>query len=130
MVYKSLSHWKALENMITNVCHPNVYTKHFLVQPNILPMSFGASVMNEGSFAQVSCIVPEGDEPLSISWSFHGTEVTTDPGIITSPLGTRGSSLMIPTVGHRHSGDYTCKAKNSAGVASETVQLMVNGQFW
>ena len=92
-------------------------------------MSFGANVMNEGSFAQVSCIVPVGDEPLSISWSFHGAEVTTDPGIITSPLGTRGSSLMIPQVGHRHSGHYTCKAKNAAGVASATVELMVNGQL-
>ena len=93
-------------------------------------MSFGTNVMNEGSFAQVSCIVPQGDEPLSISWSFHGAEVTTDPGIITSPLGTRGSSLMIHSVGHRHSGNYTCKAKNIAGDVSETVQLVVNGQFW
>ena len=34
----------------------------FAVRPRILPMSFGATIMNEGSFAQVSCIVPEGKE--------------------------------------------------------------------
>ena len=92
-------------------------------------MTFGASIMNEGSFAQVSCIVPVGDEPLTISWSFHGAEVTTDPGvgIITSPLGTRGSSLMIPSVGHNHRGNYTCSARNIAGIFSQTVHLSVNG---
>ena len=72
---------------------------------------------------------PKGDEPLLISWSFHGAEVTTDPGvgIVTTPLGTRGSSLMIPSVGHRHRGNYTCNAKNGAGKFSQTVQLKVNG---
>ena len=92
-------------------------------------MSFGANILDEGSFAQVSCIVPKGDEPLSISWSFHGAELKTDPGvgIITSPLGNRGSSLMIPSVGHRHAGNYTCNAKNNAGSFSQTVQLSVNG---
>ena len=101
----------------------------FLVKPLILPMTFGAEVMNEGSFAQVSCIVPEGDEPLTISWSFHGAEVTTDPGvgIITTPLGTRGSSLMLSSVGHRHRGNYTCNARNEAGSSTQTVQLSVNG---
>ena len=55
--------------------------------------------------------------------------MTTDPGvgIVTTPLGTRGSSLMIPSVGHRHRGNYTCNAKNGAGKFSQTVQLKVNG---
>ena len=84
--------------------------------------------MDEGGFAQVSCIVTKGDEPLSISWTFHGSHITSDLGIMTTPLGTKGSSLMIPSVGHSHRGNYTCQAFNAAGTRSKTVELKVNGR--
>ena len=83
--------------------------------------------MNEGAFAQVSCIVTQGDQPLSISWSFHGSNITSDLGIITTPIGQQGSMLMISSVGHKHRGTYTCKASNEAGVRTESVELNVNG---
>ena len=100
--------------------------------PKILPLSFGAQIMNEGAFAQVSCIVTEGDQPLKISWSFHGNNISSDLGINTMALGPSGSALLIPSVGHRHRGNYTCKASNPAGVRSQTVELKVNGResFW
>ena len=91
-------------------------------------MSFGQDILNEGGFVQVSCIVTEGDEPLIITWSFHGHALSADLGIITTPLGTRGSSLMIPQVGHRHRGNYSCQASNYAGKMSRTVELKVNGE--
>lgn len=91
-------------------------------------MSFGQDIMNEGGFAQVSCIVTEGDEPFSITWSFHGHALSADLGIKTTPLGTRGSSLMIPQVGYRHRGNYSCQASNYAGKRSKTVELKVNGE--
>ena len=84
--------------------------------------------MNEGAFAQVSCIITEGDEPLSISWTFHGSHITSDLGITTMPMGTKGSSLMIPSVGHSHRGNYTCQATNAAGTRSRGVELRVNGR--
>ena len=83
--------------------------------------------MDEGAFAQVSCIVTKGDQPLKISWSFHGNNISSDLGINTMPIGTQGSILIIPSVGHRHRGNYTCKASNPAGVRSQTVELRVNG---
>ena len=94
----------------------------------MLPLSFGQSVLNEGGFAQVSCIVTEGDEPLTISWTFHGHNLSADLGIITTALGTRGSSLMIPSVGHKHRGNYTCKSFNLAGKRTQSVELRVNGR--
>ena len=100
---------------------------YFVEPPDLLPLSFGRDVMDEGSFAQVSCIVNKGDQPLSISWSFHGSNITSDLGITTMPTGPRGSLLMIPSVGHKHRGSYTCKAANSAGVRTQTVELRVNG---
>ena len=86
--------------------------------------------MNEGDFAQVSCIVTKGDEPLHISWSFHGNDISSDLGITTMPMGVRGSALIIPSVGHKHRGNYTCQAKNLAGKRFETVELKVNGKTW
>ena len=99
-----------------------------LVPPGLIPLTFGKDVVDEGNFAQLSCIVMSGDEPLTISWTFHGQGISTDLGIQITPIGTRASMLSISQVGHRHSGDYTCSAKNSAGVKSETAVLKVNGK--
>ncbi len=95
----------------------------------MVPFSFGADAANEGSFAQITCVVSEGDEPLTISWSFHGHNLTTDFGIMTQNMGTRVSSLMISSVGHKHMGQYTCTASNSAGKASYSANLRVNGRL-
>ena len=46
------------------------------------------------------------------------------------PTGPMGSLLMIPSVGHKHRGSYTCKAANAAGVRTQTVELKVNGENW
>jgi hypothetical protein len=43
-------------------------------------------------------------------------------------IGTRTSILMITSVGYRHSGQYTCTAKNSAGMDHFTTELKVNGK--
>jgi hypothetical protein len=83
--------------------------------------------MDEGAFTQLSCVVTVGDEPLTISWSFHGHNLTSDLGIQTSNMGPRASILMISSVGHRHRGSYTCTAANKAGKAAHTTNLRVNG---
>jgi hypothetical protein len=83
--------------------------------------------MDEGSFAQLSCIAARGDEPLQLSWTFHGSRISSDLGIITTPIGSRGTMLIISKVGHRHNGAYTCTAKNNAGKATMSTFLKVNG---
>ena len=97
--------------------------------PRILPLTFGQDVMNEGQFAQVVCIVTEGDEPLSITWSLQGEVVSSEPGLSTTTLGSRTSMLTIQSIGYRHSGTYTCTATNNAGSRSQSVELKVNGGF-
>ena len=84
--------------------------------------------MNEGDFAQVVCIVSNGDEPLSLTWSLKGAVINSEPSISTTLLGTRTSMLTIQSVGYRHSGDYTCSATNQAGSRSSSATLKVNGQ--
>ena len=86
--------------------------------------------MNEGDFAQISCIVTSGDQPLTISWSFHGNgEGEAEAGITTTNLGSRLSLLVIEAVEHHHQGLYTCQAKNGAGSSSYTAELKVNGKL-
>ena len=94
-----------------------------------MPLTFGRDILDEGEFAQLVCIVSKGDEPLTLSWALKGDVISSEPGLTTASLGTRTSMLTINSVGYRHSGTYTCTAKNAAGVTSETALLKVNGKL-
>ncbi len=95
-----------------------------------MPITFGRETLDEGDYAQVFCTVTKGDEPLTISWSLQGEIVSSEPSLTTNSLGSRASILTIQSVGYRHSGLYTCTASNQAGVASESVELKVNGRVY
>ena len=92
-----------------------------------MPITFGQDIFDEGTLAQLLCTVSAGDEPLSITWSFHGNNISTDSGIMTSNFGSKTSFLMINSVNQGHRGMYTCRAKNNAGSAESTAELRVNG---
>ena len=83
--------------------------------------------MNEGEFSQLSCVVSKGDEPLHLSWSFHGHNLTSGQGITITDIGSRISMLVINSIGHKHMGKYTCKAVNKAGTVTRSASLKVNG---
>ena len=100
------------------------------VPPVIAPFSFASDIVDEGIYAQVSCIVQTGDTPISLSWSLKGDEISSEPGLNTAQIGQRASILTIDSVGYRHSGIYTCTARNSAGTASASAELRVNGRFY
>ena len=95
--------------------------------PEIGPFSFASDTVNEGSFAQITCSIIRGDEPLRISWSLQGDVISSDPAITTTAIGSRTSILIISSVGYRHSGQYTCRAKNPAGSDTHSAMLKVNG---
>ena len=80
-----------------------------------------------GELRQLFCTVIKGDEPLSIRWSLKGEDLGPGPDLTTSQLGPRTSMLMINSVGHRHTGQYTCTVSNDAGQTSVSTELKVNG---
>ena len=96
---------------------------------DLLPLTFGRGIMNENDLAQLSCIAAKGDEPMTVSWTFHGNSISSDLGILTTPIGGRGSILVISAVTFKHGGNYTCTAKNNAGIRHETAELKVNGMY-
>lgn len=96
--------------------------------PKILPFSFGEETVNTGELRQLLCTVIKGDEPLSITWSMKGEDLGPGPDLTTSQLGSRTSMLMISNINYRHSGTYTCVAKNEAGSSSHTTELKVKGK--
>ncbi len=92
------------------------------------PFSFPADTVDEGTYVQIACSVIKGDEPLKISWSLHGDEISSEPAITTTMIGSRTSILIISGVGYRHSGSYACRATNNAGTDSFSAELKVNGK--
>ena len=106
----------------------NYMVSLILIEPPLLnPMSFGKGIVNEGDFGQLVCTVLRGDPPFTFQWSLQGDIVHTEPGLSTSQIGGRTSMLMINSVGHRHSGSYTCTVGNLAGSVSVSTELKVNG---
>ena len=95
--------------------------------PVIVPFSFGSPVVNTGVYAQLTCVVSQGDMPITITWSLKGTELNSGPSITTTMLGRRASMLVISSVDYTHIGEYTCRASNTAGSVTHSAKLNVNG---
>ena len=100
----------------------------FTEPPEIVPFSFGSETIDQGKFAQLMCVVRSGDLPLSITWSLKGDTINSDPVISTTMLGTQSSILMITNVDYQHSGVYTCRVENPAGISTYSAELSVNGK--
>ena len=116
------THFKSCKLIDKYCCLP------ILEPPEIVPFDFGSEVVNQREFAQLSCVVRKGDEPISITWSLKGDDLSSDPTMTTNTIGSRMSLLVITSVEYRHSGSYTCRAENSAGVDTYSAELKVNGR--
>ena len=101
----------------------------FTELPEIIPFSFGKESVNQGDFAQLTCVVTRGDKPLTITWSLKGDIVSSDPTLTTTMIGQQTSLLIISSVDYQHSGVYTCRAENAAGISTYSSQLKVNGKL-
>lgn len=97
------------------------------VPPDVQEFAFTKLPMNAGEFANLQCIVPTGDLPLNIRWSYPGEEMGGSSGVLAKKVADRVSMLMISVITAKHAGEYVCTAENAAGTASHSTVLTVNG---
>uniref|UniRef100_T1IM02 Down syndrome cell adhesion molecule-like protein Dscam2 n=1 Tax=Strigamia maritima TaxID=126957 RepID=T1IM02_STRMM len=104
------------------------HTAQLLVHaaPKIIPFSFQDDQLFVGVFARVSCVVYQGDLPITIQWSKDNHPLSTLEGVNVRQVDQFSSMLTIEKVQQVHSGNYTCTATNSAASASSTAILVVN----
>lgn len=92
-----------------------------------MPFDFGEELANSGDMITTQCAIIKGDFPIEISWTLNNRSITEISGILIYKINQRISSFSIESVEATHSGQVTCTAKNSAGTASYSAVLHVNG---
>lgn len=104
---------------------------YYQVLPVIIPFNFGEDELNIDESVSTMCSVTKGDQPLNIWWTFNdysdSFNLSSNDGIIVSRNSQKVSSLLIEAVKARHRGNYTCYAKNRAGMTSHAAYLAING---
>lgn len=98
--------------------------------PIIAPFAFSQYVQ-ENQRSSVLCTLSSGDLPATFSWLKDGQLLTPSLAqsrrIIIKPDSDQ-STLKFTSVRLDHAGNYTCVAKNRAGVQSHSAQLVVHGE--
>lgn len=100
---------------------------HLLVPPQILPFDFGDEPINSGEVASVTCSIHKGDLPIQIRWFRNNRTLDDSVEGVTILRGKKLSALSLDSVSSESAGEYTCVAKNRAGITSHSATLNVNG---
>ncbi|GFU28439.1 down syndrome cell adhesion molecule, partial [Nephila pilipes] len=73
-----------------------------------------------------TCMLRSGKPPYTFRWLKDGKELENKNGVIIEN-GDRLSHLLIDPITYASAGNYTCLAKNSAGIDSYSSILTVTG---
>lgn len=93
------------------------------VRPVIEPFAFKEEGVNEGSNVKIFCSVVNGDQPIKIQWAKNRKILSRKTQIIDDST----ILLSLQRVTLEDAGNYTCSARNSAGVARHSSQLKIKG---
>lgn len=93
--------------------------------PSITPFSFPHN-LREGMRAGVTCLITDGDLPITIQWLKDGKPIASYLDVTTNTLNEFTSTLTINSIKPRNNGNYTCIAQNAAAVKNYTAPLLVN----
>lgn len=98
----------------------------FSEPPEIAPFQFTDN-LREGNRAHVTCSVISGDLPMEILWHKDGSSLPQDQ-TVQEQQHQFLSTLLFANLSARHSGHYTCIAKNAAAEANFTAKLVIKGK--
>ncbi|KAL1428772.1 hypothetical protein MTO96_002493 [Rhipicephalus appendiculatus] len=98
------------------------------VRPAIVPFSFPES-LHQGQRYNVLCTVSKGDAPVHITWYKDGVPVSTAGLASVSVLNVTefSSTLIFEKLLPEHRGNYSCEARNEAGVVTVTSTMVIHG---
>lgn len=94
--------------------------------PLIIPFSYD-EIINVGDSFDLVCQIAKGDKPIVIEWNFEGFNDNRGVQISTSRITDKSSLLSVAKASAYHSGQYTCRASNQAGLVSYSTNITVNG---
>lgn len=97
------------------------------VPPKISPFTFGDEAVSYGELVSIQCNIGGGDLPVNVEWTLNGSPITSDLDITSTKQGHRVNNLLIESVAAKHAGNYTCIARNYAGITEFSSVLIVNG---
>ncbi|KRF98096.1 uncharacterized protein Dwil_GK22019, isoform BG [Drosophila willistoni] len=103
-----------------------------MVPPQIVPFAFGEETINMNDMVSATCTVNKGDTPIELYWTTAPDpkigvgRLMSNDGILITKTTQRISMLSIESVHARHRANYTCVARNLAGVVYHTTELRVN----
>lgn len=95
--------------------------------PKIAAFEFSEEPLNFGEPASVQCTILGGDIPMTITWLLNNKTINQMADISISQIGKRIHVLSIESVAGHHAGQYSCRAKNIAGLSDHSAILSVNG---
>ncbi|XP_066948108.1 cell adhesion molecule Dscam2-like isoform X4 [Macrobrachium rosenbergii] len=96
-----------------------------MVPPRLANMAFPVGT-RAGMRAQATCLMQEGDQPLTFAWQKDGRPLDGIRDVRTSQLDAFTSILVIERASAEHSGNYTCAATNPARTSTVDAQLTVS----
>lgn len=100
--------------------------------PQINPFNFGEDQIYLDETVTATCTITKGDSPINVWWTLSDetrqeTNLTTNNGVVITRNSQKISMLGIEAVKARHRGNYSCYAKNRAGITKYSAFLEING---
>ncbi|CAM1309782.1 Uncharacterised protein at_DN0218, partial [Pycnogonum litorale] len=97
-----------------------------LVKPKLISWN-EVTVIDVGSKITLMCAIQSGDGPIDFYWLKDGVPISHHLESTVSKSADM-STLKILQADSRHSGNYSCEARNEAGSAMTWTELQVHGQ--
>lgn len=95
-------------------------------KPQIEPFSFNSQGVNGGTTTKVMCTILAGDLPVHFNWLKDGLPLKSDSKRIQQ-LDDFTSILLLPRLTLHDAANYTCEARNEAGMSTHSSVLRVKG---